>query len=135
MLMYGFSWSHAVTDVCLTASKKEWPIVMLMWTCELAKKYQTPDITERILPTFRQTLSREYNNPGTLAERCWPMTINLFERDDLPEMRAELLVAFRKHAAKLAGKETFLREKLLKCPGLAIELALTGGLDGKGFAV
>jgi len=109
--------------------------MVLVWTCELAKKYHLPEIVNRVLEQFRTSLTLYCTNPGLDAEWCWSLTIYLFEMDDLTEIRAVLLAVFQGHGRKLAGKESFLRKKLLKCPGLAIELALKGGLDGKGFVV
>lgn len=137
MLLYGFSWFEARTEVWFKrVNKYTWPVLLLPDTYELACKYQLHDVSKQLIEELKSTLRHLTNlGPGQNGW-FWTLADYIYEADhNMPDIRVELIRTLRRHANSLHGKREFVKEKLEICPGLAVELALTGGLGENGFIV
>jgi len=68
-----------------------------------------------------------------LESWIWNLAAYLRATDDHTlEMREVLLAALRAHAKEFEKKPELVKARLSQIPMLAIELAMSGGFDGKG---
>jgi len=101
------------------------PPVMFPQTYELAQKYQLPNIAKRLKETFREWVR---NDMGCyVAYGYWDLAKDLYGIDDyLPEIRAELVLSIYEYARILEEERDKVKNELLRCPGLAVDLVLLG---------
>jgi len=136
MMLYDYTFEEAFKELVGTQEYhiQEFHINLLPQLYELAKKYQLPHLLSTVLETLKRIL--EKHAAIGLKGFYWQLATYLDEDEDrAAEMRRILLDAFRKHAKSLSGEANWVKANLLNCPKLAIELAMSGGLDGKGMNI
>lgn len=105
-------------------------------TYDLAMKYALPTLCQEVLRCI-ETFFYKTTPPLSLAPGGWFWRTAKYLYDDLeraPAMRTALNSLLQKNYLHLKDK-AIVREELAKNPALAIELTLSGGLDGNGYRV
>lgn len=137
MLIYDFSCDEAFSEMhCTDGVKgKGWNVVLLPQAFNLADKYGLRPQKQTLMEKLKCTLDN-HSKTSLIAPNSWywQLARHLYaSEDNALEMRSVLLAALRKHSNDLAEHKEFVERKLAACPGLAVELALSGGIDGKGL--
>jgi len=138
MWLYGFDMVECYTNGDATLSESERqraPVraVVLPQMYDLAKRYNLPELMKRI-EGFLNT--RTYPYDGSFEMWCWPMAQYLWTNlDSAARLRPILLDAYRKHSMQFSNEDNKSRmsRHLRDCPELAVELLMSGGLDGRGL--
>lgn len=128
IMLYGYSWMEAWRMLC--PEEKPFPISLLPKAKALADKYQLPLLGETLVAELERVLT--FWAFAGLHDWVWELAAQVYATDDHTlEMRKILLATLRVHAKEYAKKPELVKEKLSQIPMLAIELAMSGGFDGK----
>lgn len=130
-MLYGMPLAEAMLDAPPGLANEIAPIQELY---KLAQKYQLPSVAAHLLACLEFAL--EGSDADLVLGSIWSLGRQLYDTDDdLPEMRAVVLAALQKKARRISlqGRRDVVEMELSKCPRFALDLALSGGLDGKGL--
>lgn len=127
-MLYGYRWDDAWQKLF---SETGFPVTLLPKAKALADKYQLPLLSKTLVAELERKL-KIFASDG-LESWIWNLAAYLRATDDHTlEMREVLLAALRAHAKEFEKKPELVKARLSQIPMLAIELAMSGGFDGKG---
>lgn len=130
MFVYGFS----ITDWLCQVKPDCGEVVACH---DLSYNYGVTGLPQLIASRMKTWMTKIIAQDGMIDERWWPLFRRIYDNGssvDYAFLRSAVLGACRSNTVALVTNEG-LRANLAGCPGMALDLLLTGGLDGEGYKV
>jgi len=131
MSLYGFG-----LCICFTNNEgiacPEKRAVVLPQMYDLAEKYDLPELMDRIEANLKDP---HFCQNAGFERWWWPMAQYIWTNDEsATNLQPVMLELFRHYASQSLGRTSRnIVPRLSECPALAIDLLVSGGLDGSGL--
>jgi len=139
MWLYGFDLKDCYMNgakIYKAAQRAPVRAVVLPQMYDLAAKYDLPELVEAITSFLLQHHTSSCRSTPSFEIWHWPMAQYLWTNlDSATALRPILLEFYRSHVVQSSDDDhkSRMAKHLRECPELALDLLLSGGLDGKGL--